>query len=271
MVDVSRIRDQLLPDPTAGPLGSGIVTAVSKASAPWLVTVRLADGTTQTMLAAGWYNPVVNDVVLVYRQAGAYVCLGSFAGVANVVATTATLTTIGAPATPPAPPTLPTTVRTAFVSADSSKTWAAGAWRTDNDQLYQTGDTAQRAFWFYGTKIATAKGAGTIISATIWIPRQASAHGADRANVRLGTHGFATLPGSGASALGNVQSYAAAVPRGGDVAIALTAGQLAALNGGAAGVGLEPGTVGGTNADYLIAVGKTTQPATGQLALTISG
>lgn len=270
MIDTQRLRTALAAGDGAQQVGTGIITAVAKASAPWVVTVRLADGSTLDMLAAGWYEPTVNDVVLVWRAGDTAVCLGGFAGSSKTIATTATLTSIAAPATPPAPPTQPPTVRVAYVSAISSRSWRDGAWRAD-DEVHQGGDVAERGFWFYGGQIAGAKGSGTITAATIWVPRSAALHGADRGNVRLGTHTFTSLPGSGASALSNVNSFTAAVGRGGDVALQLTAAQLAALNAGAAGLGLEPGAVGARDADCLIVAGVSTQPATGQLALTISG
>lgn len=270
MIGSPRLRDALLPDVSDQPMGSGVVTAVSKASAPWTVTVRFADGTTLAMLAAGWYDPTVNDVVLVWRHGETAVCLGAYAGAAKVVATTATLTTIAAPATPPTPPTMPTTTRTVYVSAASSATWRPSAWRADDD-LYQGGDVAQRGFWFYGGAIAAAKGAGTITAASVWVPRRGTPHGAEWGNVRLGTHGFGSVPGSGATALANVVEYDGALARGGDAAVSLAAGHLAALNAGAAGLGLEPGDPGAQAADHLVVYGVSAQPATGQLALTIAG
>ena len=62
-----------------------------------------------------------------------------------------------------------------------------------------------------------------------------------------------------------------AIVRGADVAYPLSSAQIAALNAGAAGLGLEPGALGADSDDFVIAVGVTTQPASGQLALTIAG
>lgn len=272
-----RIRDALAPqDPdalvTAPSLRTAVVTVVSKAAAPWTVRVRFPDGTqTDPMLCAGWYDPTVNDRVFILQQATGLLCLGAAAGSAKVVATTASLTTIAAPATPPTAPAAAPTMTVANVAAVSSRSWdpTAAAWITEDDDLRQTGLNARRAFLFYGTAIATAKGAGTIVRATLYLSRRLSQHGVDGpANVRLGTHTNATQPGSGATAHSNVATVAQ-LNRGEDAAVVLTSAQLAALNAGAAGLGLEPGTTGAASADYLIGLGKSALAASGQLQLVV--
>lgn len=276
---VNRVRDRLMgveSDDLDAPvrIRAGVVTALSKATTPWTVTVRFADGTSTGAIAAmGWYDPVVNDPVMVLQQGPANVCMGGFAGAAKVVSTTVTVVTPPTPPTPPAPPAAAPTVRTVNLASNSTACWSPswGGWRTDNDDPRQTGTSAQRGFWFYGSQIATAKGAGTITAATVYITRRNSSHGVGgAANVRLGLHSFGTLPGSGASALANV-AVRGALSRGQDATIALDAGQIAALNAGAAGIGLEPGVGGTSSTDYLIALGKGSLAASGQLQLTITG
>lgn len=276
----ARVRDSLLGlDQGAATMDlrfrTAVVTVVSKTSAPWTVVVRFNDGVTSPAMACvGWYDPTVNDVVQVVQSGTSLMCWGGFAGVAKVVTTTATVVTPPAPAVPAAPPAAAPTIRTAYISADSTAAWSAifgPGWRTDNDDVYQTGTSAQRGFWFYGSKISAAKGSGTITGGTIYIARRDSSHGVGgQANVLLGTHGNGTRPGSGATAHNGV-SQVGTLGRGQDGTFKLTDTQVAALNGGAAGLGLEPGVVGTSSADYLIALGIASSGASGQLALTISG
>lgn len=273
----NRIRDALRPrdddalaEPTA--LRTGTVASVSKVSTPWTVTVTLPDGTvTAPMLMAGWYDPVVNDQVVVLQQGQALFCLGGYAGAAKVVATTAALVTPPAPATPPPPPAAQPTLTTTNIPAVTSACWSPswGGWRTDNDDPRQGGTTAQRGFWFYGNAISTAKGSGTILSGKLYMARRQSDHGSSgQATVRLGVHSFATQPGSGAGSLSSVYTPAA-LYRGEDITINLSTEVVAALNAGALGFGLEPGALGTSSTDYLVALGKGANGASGQLQLVV--
>ena len=269
------VRDALLPvdsdaltDPTS--FRFGWVTVVNKAATPWTVRVKFADGTeTDPMLCAGWYNPRVNEYVAVLKQGPATFCLGGFAGAAQVVATTATLTTVGTPATPPGSPAAPPVLTTYNLPAVSTASWNGSAWRTDTDDVIQGGATAHRGFWFYGTAVATAKGAGTIVSGRLYLERRDSEHGPDGpANVRLGVHSFTTQPGSGSAALSNVWTPQT-LDRGEDASVSIPTAAIAALNAGADGFGLEPGAAGVGSVDHLIALGKTASGASGQLQLVV--
>jgi len=278
MTDAARFRDAVR-GPDSWPMmpirAGAVITAVDMTTAPWRVKVRFSDGTvTDWILCAGWYKPVVNDVVMVGLVDRAPVCLGGYAGSVKVALTETVLATPSTPAPPPSAPPPPPTVRTANISAVSSSTWSPswGGWRTDDDDVRQGGTSAQRGFWFYGTAIAAAKGSGTIVSGTVYVERRDSTHGVSgAANVRIGTHGNATRPGSGASAHANVQAYNGRLLRGQDDMFALSAAHIAALNAGAHGLGLEPGVVGTAVADYLIALGVGATGASGQLSLVIQG
>lgn len=251
--------------------GGAVVTAVDKTSTPWSVTLLLADGGTATgVKCVGWYNPRVNDVVLVGVAGNALVCLGGYAGDVQVVATTASLTTPTNGATAAAP-AAPPTYRTEYVSPNSGRTWAPhlGSWRFDTD-LKQGGPSAQRAFWFYGSKIAAAKGSGTITAATIYVRRSPDGGVYGKANVRLGMHPNGTQPGSGSTGLSNVR-VATTLGLNEAKTIPLSAAQIGQLNSGTMlGVGLEPGSLGVESADYLPVWPVGSKYASGQLALTIA-
>lgn len=156
------------------------------------------------------------------------------------------------------------------VEAVSSATWATqygSDWRYD--AVIAGGPTSQRGFWFYGGGIAAAKGAGTIVAATVFVKRASG--GVDGlANVNVGTHGFASQPGSGAASLAN-EAVVGGLRKGQGGTFALTAAQVAALNAGAVGVGLEPGSTSYTSADYLIAEPRTAGSWSGVLQLTVEG
>jgi hypothetical protein len=120
--------------------------------------------------------------------------------------------------------------------------------------VYQTGKTAQRGFWFYGTDIATAKGTGTIRSGTVFVNRIDTPHGySGGGNVRLGGHGLATQPGSIPGALSLVTNVGT-LGRGKAKTFAIPQNLIDGMNAGTIkGLGLEPGTVGTSSKDYIIA------------------
>lgn len=241
---------------------TGVVTAVQTATSPHTVRVQLAEGTvTEPLPFLGWWAPTVNDVVWMLQQGPALYVLGGLAP-ANLYVPPAPIV----PDTPDTPPPAPPTVRTVGVSPIDRAYWSPWGWR--REALIQGGPNHYRGHWFYGSQIAAAKGAGTIVAASIYVERTTDAHGVNgAANVRLGTHAMGDAAGSGAGALGNV-SVQAQLTRGQAAQVPLSAAQIAALNGGHVGVGLEPGATSYSSADYLKA---TASGASGQLSLTIQG
>jgi hypothetical protein len=256
---------------------TGVVTAVQLATAPYTVTVRLADGSsTGALTFLGWWVPRINDVCHLIQQGPSLLVLGAVSPTQTKIdphrhaAADIDGTIIVAPPTPPAPPAPPPgppTVRTVNLGPIDQAYWdpTYGVWK--GDDLIQGGPN-RRPFWFYGGAIAAAKGAGTITGGSIYVARVSGTHGVNgRANVRLGVHGYATRPGSGGAAHGAVE-VPATLLRGEGANVPLTGAQLGALNAGAAGLGLEPGNSSYSSADYLRAV---IGGASGQLSLTING
>ncbi len=250
--------------------GGAVVTVVNKTPTPWVVDVLMPDGSTVTGVpCVGWYNPRVNDVVMIGMAGNSLVCLGGFAGAAQVVATTATLSTPTTGAVPEPVVAVPTVV-TKYVSPNAGRTWAPqlGGWRSDTD-LKQGGPAAQRAFWFYGTKIATAKGAGKITGATIYVRRLGAGGVYGNANVRLGSHNQASQGASGATGHSNVTKVGTlGLSQAKTFRVPSTI--IAQWNAGTmSGIGLEPGAIGTESPDYLAAQPVGSSYPSGQLALTI--
>ncbi|MNW55938.1 hypothetical protein D3C74_336320 [compost metagenome] len=120
--------------------------------------------------------------------------------------------------------------------------------------------------WYYGGQIAAAKGAGTIISASVYMRRSATNHGVNGgANVRLGVHNGA---GPGQPFDLAAVEVRAQLGKGKDANVGLTAGQIGGLNGGWTGLALAPGSPSFTSPDYLRA---DSGGASGALTLTIQG
>lgn len=267
------LRDAIVGDPVQHRpqigLRTAIVTAVDKsgtAAGSWTATVRFADGSTASGIGFyGWWNASVNAVVDVLTVGPTLRILGPMAPSAVYAGTPPAW-----PA-PPAPPAGPPTVRTVTVQPADAAMWDAQAqqWRTD--VLAQGGVVPNRAMWFYGAAVATAIGAGSLVSASLYVQRLMTANGPDGpANVRTGTHAFTARPGDGSGPLGNVAA-AGTLARGQARMLVLPATVVAALGAGAAGVGLEPGVLGSSNADTLAVAALGDNPASGQLTLTISG
>lgn len=271
------LRDALLGGDSDDPVDliTGVVKSRQSTTAPWSVTVQLAEGTiTEAIPFLAAYNPRVNDVVYLLRKGPALLVLGAAAPALTTVSPHrhaaadvdgTIIATPPTPAAPPAGPPPPPTVRTVGIAPDDQAYWSAWGWK--GDDLIQ-GGPANRAFWFYGGKIAAAKGGGTITGGSIYVERRNTSHGVGgAANVRLGVHGYGTRPGSGGAGHGAV-SVQAQLGRGQSANVPLSAAQIAALNAGSPGLGLEPGGSSYSSPDYLRAV---IGGASGQLSLTIQG
>lgn len=264
-----------LADPERPPqlqMRTGIVRTVDTTGSLYTVELDLGGVTIPGVTFLAGHDLEVGAVVKVLQQGPEVFILGPLAPARMVVAEHNHTTPPVNPPSPPAPsapPTAPPTVRTVTVVATDSGTWqpSFAAWR--EDQVGQGGD-GRRGFWFYGTAIATAKGSGTITAATVFIKRTGSGGVSGAANVRLGTHSHTAQPGSGGTALINVSTVGTLQHNQG-AAFALTAAQVAALNSGATGVGLEPGAGGYTSVDYLIAYPRSSGDWSGVLQLTIEG
>lgn len=236
----------------------GTVVAVDTTAVPHTVSVRLGSGTVADGITfAAWWAPQVGDVVNLLRKGPSLWVLGPDAP-ANVVPPGPLVLP---PALPAAPPVAPVT-RTVPVAPIDRAYWSPWGWRSD--ELVQ-GGPASRALWFYGDRIAAARGDGTIISASVYMRRVTREHGAPVANVRLAVHDFETRPAVLSEPL-PLPSVQGTLTRGQDATVPLSAVQLNALNSGAAGVGLEPGDTDYLSADHLAVYADA---ASGQLALTI--
>lgn len=262
-------------DADALDLLSGIVTQVQTSTAPYGVKLRLADGTiTDWLPYLAWWSPRVNDVAQVIRKGPALHVLGAYApavvvtsphrhDAADVDGTI--IAAAPAPGTPAPPPAAAPTRRTVGVAPTDRAYWSPWGWR--REELVQGGANALRTFWFYGTGIAAVKGSGTIVAGTLYLQRVSSYHGATSANVRLGVHNAVDASGSGGAAHTSV-AVVRQLARGQDATVNLTPAQIAELNAGKRGLGLEPGSLSYSSSDYLRAVANS---ASGQLALTIEG
>lgn len=251
------------------------VTEIDKTTSPWTVTINLGETILSEITFLGWTDPQVGDIVKVLQQGPEVFILGTM-GPGKVYMPPQP----PPPPPPPAPeviaPPPPPVIRQVGIQATGSATGPAeapwGGWR--HDRLYQGGGgLAQRSFWWYGTRIADAKGGGTILGGTIFIKRMGLAAGVGgAANVRLGTHGFEIQPGSIPGGHGGVVNIGA-LGRDQAGTFELPGHMIDGMNNGSVkGFGLEPGQMGYLSADYLIAYafGGGTEWS-GSLSLTIQG
>lgn len=237
-------------------LRTGTITAINSATAPWTVTITLSGMSVSEVYFLGWFDPRVGDNVQVLQQGESLLVLGTM-GPGKVYMPPAPPPAPPAPVVPPPPPGKPggAPVTKAYaISAIGSGTWPSqqpiGSW--SNLRLWQGGGIAQRSYFFYGNQIAAAKGAGTILSGTIFIKRWPSGGVFQGANVRLGAHGLATQPGS-AGALSAVSTVGQLNQDQGKTFV-IPASIIAGMNAGTfKGLGLEPGALGYVTPDYLIA------------------
>ena len=260
-------------------LRTGVVQAISKATTPWTLTITLGNTNISGITYLGWWDAVVGGIVQVLQQGPQLLVLGPLAPAKVIVsphrhaAADVDGTIIVAPPAPPVPTAPPAVVTTRIVNitAQGSASWqfSYSTWRND---FIQGGSSSnlRRAFWFYGGQIAAAKGAGNIIGGSIFVRRTGTGGVYQGANVRLGTHGLGSASGSGAGAHGNV-AVVGQLNKEQGVTFALTGAHLAALNAGAAGLGLEPGSTSYTSPDYLVGYGRDAGEWSGQLSLTIQG
>lgn len=256
------LRDALsgVPGERLDPLQlvSAVVTAVAASGSSFTITARFPDGTTVPGIGyLGWWAPRVDDVVMLLQQGPALFALGS-AGPANVYSTPAP-----APPPPPTPPPPAPSIVTRHVQPvwmGSHKPSGAGWYENDIRQ----GGTNYTGLWFYGNRIAAAKGSGTIIGASIYVRRSRTSHGVGGlANVRLAVHN-GSGPGAGYSIADT--AVRAALAKGKDANVALSSAQIGRLNSGWTGLALAPGSPSYTSPDYLRA---DSGAPSGALALTI--
>lgn len=274
---MSRPRSSPLVQALAGPeqnpalqLRTGTVRAVNTSLTPHELELDIGGVTvTEVCYLFGWAAEV-GATVQVLQQGPLLLVLGPLAPGRVVVGAhnhTTPPTDPAPPPLPPAPEPAPSVRKTVAVTAVASATFVPsfGNWR--DDKVIQ-GGTGQRGFWFYGSKIATAKGAGLIVSGSVFIKRARSGGVSGAANVRLGTHPHTAQPGSGAAALDAVGTVGTLL-QGQGKTFPLTTAQIDALNAGAGGVGLEPGASGYVTADYLIAEPRAAGDWSGSLTLTV--
>lgn len=256
------LRDALTGGDTPGPVTvmSGVVTGTSKASSPYTVVLRLADGTeTEPTPYPAWWEPRTGDVVTALHQGGTLTILGPVAP-AELAAEAAP-----PPPEPPPAPEPPPSRRT--VNVQPTDMGSFGAYNQHQREMVQgwVGGRPASAFWFYGNRIAEARAGGRIVSGSIYVQRLGTAHGVGgEANVRLGVHKRTGRPG----APGDIQhvGVTARLRRGQAKNVPLTAVHVAALNEGYRGLGLAVGGAGYTHPDYLLA---TVGGASGALSLTV--
>lgn len=242
-------------------LSGALVVAVDTAGDPHTLTLRLADGAeVDDVPFLGWWEPAVDARVEVLRRGQTLLALGPIAPAALSTAAPST------PPTPPPAPAAPPARVTRYVQPVNYGTWD-GVGSYWSAYVQQGGERGKRALWVYGGGIAAAKGSGTVVAGTIYVGREATAHGVPgAANVRLGGHGYSALPGGAPSALAHVATVGTLTP-GQGATFALTSSQVAAINAGTlAGFGLEPGAASYSSPDYLKGVAGA--PA-GSLALVI--
>lgn len=252
-------------------LRTAIITAVSKAQTPWTVTINLGGALIPGVTILGWTDPRVGEVVQCLKQGPMVFVLGAPAPGRTI---SPTFTIPDPPAVPPAisnpQPPAQLGTREVSVAALSSSTWLpdAGVWR--DDVLLQGGSGLNRAFFFYNTRITDAVGSATILAGTILLRRKES-EGADKAQVRTGTHNLALRPATTPAASTGV--LAEQLERGQGKNVPLSAAQISALNAKTArGIVLTPGSAGLRSPDYLNLepVGVGTEWS-GTLSLTVRG
>lgn len=266
---------QVLANPEAGAalqLRTALVRTVDTSGTPYTVAIDLGGVTVSGVTFRDGMDPEPGQVVKVLQQGSELFIIGSPAPARVVVAEHNHTTPPVNPASPAAPPAAPVagpSVTVRSVTAADSGTWqpAYSSWR--EDQVGQGGD-GRRGLWFYGGGIAAAKGSGTIIAATVFVKRKSSGGVNGGANVRLGTHSLTAQPVGNPGVLSNVATVGTLTP-GQGAALALTPAQVAALNAGAVGVGLEPGAGGYTSSDYLLAEPRSAGDWSGVLQLTVEG
>lgn len=251
--------------PPARLRSGALVRAVDKATTPWTVTVEVDEVEFPGVMMQGWYDPQAGDRVQVLQQGRELYVLGTAApGRVAAVA-------VAEPPPPPPPPPTEPTRKTVSVKASGSSSWDTRYTRWREDGVYQGGGWSQRGFWYYGSGIAVAKGSGTIVAASIFVRRLNTSHGvagSQKGNVRLGTHSHGAQPGTGGGAHSNVARIGG-LARGEGATFPLTSAQVSALNAGAVGVGLEPGALGYSSVDYIIAAPRSAGDWSGALTLTV--
>ncbi|QPX62572.1 minor tail protein [Arthrobacter phage Wollypog] len=238
-------------------LRSGTITAINTGVTPWTCTVTIGQTSVPEVNMLGWLDPRVGDEVQCLQVGPSILVLGTV-GPAKVYVPPSPSPAPPAPVVPPPAPGKPggaPVVKAYAISPDASGTYPSqqpiGSW--SNVKLWQGGAIAQRAYWFYGNKIAAAKGAGTIVSGTIFIKRWTAGGVFGEANVRLGSHGFTSQSGSPTGALGNV-TRVGGLAQGKGKTFVLPASIIAGMNAGTVkGLGLEPGALGYVTPDYLVA------------------
>lgn len=252
-------------------LRTGTITAVSKATIPWTVTVNIGGTLIPGVTILGWTDPRVGEIVQCLKQGPLVFVLGCPAPGRTISPTLE----MPSPAVPDASVTAPVapaqaTTQEVSVTAISSSTWApdAAAWR--DGVAVQGGTSANRAFFFYGTRIADAVGTKTVVAGSILLRRKES-DGADRANVRLGTHSLTARAATAPSAA--TGTLLGTLGRGQGLSFPLSAAQITAVNNKSArGFHLTAATLGLKSADYLnlepVGPGKEWS---GTLSLTVRG
>lgn len=252
-------------------LRTATITAVSKAATPWTVTINMAGTLISGVTILGWTDPRVGEVVQCLKQGPLVFVLGQPAPGRTISPTL----TIPTPATPPTSitnPTPPAQVNTREIAVEplSSSTWAPGASAWRDDVLMQGGQELNRAFFFYGTRIADAVGTAIILSGTILL-RRLEGDGVDLAQVRTGAHSLTAKP-VGAPAVFTVEA-AGTLERGQGKSIPLTSTQIASFNAKSGkGIMLSAAAAGLKSPDYLnlVRFGAGTEWS-GTLSLTVRG
>lgn len=253
-------------------LRTATITAVSKATTPWTVTINLGGTLIAGVTILGWTDPRVGEVVQCLKQGPTVFVLGAPAPGRTV---SPTLTIPDPPSVPPgvSNPSPPAEISTREISvqAISSSTWdpAARIWR--DNVLLQGGLVGNRAAFFYNTRIRDSVAGGTVVAGSILLRRKES-DGADFANVLMNSHNLALRPASFSSVLGTGTNIGT-LARGQGKTIPLNAAQIAAINNrSAVGFHLTPSSVGLKSPDYLNLepVGVGTEWS-GTLSLTVRG
>ncbi len=238
-------------------LRTATITAIDKATSPWTVTITVGDTSVPEVSTLGWLDPQVGDIVQVIQSGPSLLVLGTV-GPGKVYMPGSPPPAPPAPVVPPPAPGKvggAPVVKPYPITPDGSGTYPSqqpvGSW--SNVKLWQGGAIAQRAYWFYGNKIAAAKGSGTIVSGTIFIKRWSAGGVFGAANVRLGSHNFTSQTGTPGSALGNVSNVGGLLLNQGRT-FTIPSAIIAGMNAGTIkGLGLEPGALGYVTPDYLVA------------------
>lgn len=250
-------------------LRTAVVTAVNTGTNPWTVTLNLDGIIISSCTFLGWANPQVGEVVQVLQQGPSLLVLGAvgparvFTGAAPAPA--ALTPELQNPTVPPQSKMDEVSIEAVSSSTGPSEL-AAGGWRTGD--LHQGGNIhAQRGYWFYGSRIATAKGTGTIVGGFIFIRRENRGGTYAESTIRLGAHNFSTRPTTPPTDSLAAVTEVGALERGRGATYAIPEEIIARFNAGTArGLGLEPGGF----ENYLIASGFGSGTEwSGALTLTI--